>query len=148
MSDAQDELLTTWWARTVADTRFWPCAQKQRLGQKIAVFRVSRLGIDMEGSLLRLKSFIPRREKLPFEYGQISMLTYHSSGKSPLDMGTGTLTAFCNEMSATRAADRSAWRPCRCAPGVRTYLLGRWGGSNTKDELISTTPAQMAACDS
>ena len=58
---------------------------------KIAVFRVSRLGIDMEGSLLRLKSFIPRREKLPFEYGQISMLTYHSSGKSPLDMGTGTL---------------------------------------------------------
>ena len=148
MSNAQDELVATWWARTVADTRFWPCAQKQRLGQKIAVFRVSRLGIDMEGSLLRLKSFIPCREKLPFEYGQISTFVFATSGKSPLDMATGTLTAFCNEMSATRAADRSAWRPCRCAPGVRTYLLGRWGGSNTKDELISTTPAQMRACDS
>ena len=61
---------------------------------KIAVFRVSRLGIDMEGSLLRLKSFIPCQEKLSFEYEQISMLVYATFQKSPLDLGLGTLTAF------------------------------------------------------
>ena len=108
MSDAQDELLPTWWARTVADTRFWPYAQKQRLGQKIAVFRVSRLGIDMEGSLLRLKSFIPPLKKLPFEYGQFSMFDYATFQKSPLDLGLGTLTAFSGFRSVFTAARRSA----------------------------------------
>ena len=48
----------------------------------------------MEGSLLRLKSFIPCQEKLSFEYEQISMLVYATFQKSPLDLGLGTLTAF------------------------------------------------------
>ena len=48
----------------------------------------------MEGSLLRLKSFIPRREKLPFEYGQISMFDYATFQKYPLDLATGTLNGI------------------------------------------------------
>ena len=45
----------------------------------------------MEGSLLRLKSFIPPLKKLPFEYEQISMFVYATFQKSPLDLGLGTL---------------------------------------------------------
>ena len=91
MSNAQDELLPTWWARTVAGTRFRACARKRASGRKIADFTLSRLWIDMEGALLRLKSFIPRREKPPFEYGQISMLVNTTFPKSPLDLGPSTL---------------------------------------------------------
>ena len=51
----------------------------------------------MEGSLLRLKSFIPCREKLPFEYGQISMFDYATFQKYPLDLATGTLNGISQQ---------------------------------------------------
>ena len=57
---------------------------------------VWRLGIDMEGSLLRLKSFIPPLKKLPFEYGQFSMFDYATFQKYPLDLATGTLINVSN----------------------------------------------------
>ena len=61
----------------------------------------------MEGSLLRLKSFIPRGEKLPFEYGQISMFVYATFQKSPLDIATGTLSqTFLSTRLSTPAIPR------------------------------------------
>ena len=58
---------------------------------------VWRLGIDMEGSLLRLKSFIPPLKKLPFEYGQFSMFDYATFQKYPLDLATGTLNGISQQ---------------------------------------------------
>ena len=89
--------MATRWARMAADTRFRACRQKRASGLKIAFEMVWRLGIDMEGSLLRLKSFIPPLKKLPFEYGQISMFDYATFQKYPLDLATGTLNGISQQ---------------------------------------------------
>ena len=80
-----------------ADTRFRAYRQKRASGLKIAFEMVWRLGIDMEGALLRLESFIPPLKKLPFEYGQISMFDYATFQKYPLDLATGTLNGISQQ---------------------------------------------------
>ena len=78
----------------------------------------------MEGSLLRLKSFIPCGEKLPFEYGQISMLVYATSQKSPLDIATGTLRGILRLSERIHSSSPLSLEERALQPGCPSLSIG------------------------